>query len=454
MSTFSASNPFENIHKDVLESKPEDDEGKARLVEELKSRAKKEFAQKYMPAAERLWSRAIELVPDATLHANRSAARLQMGKIDDALADANAAVKLDPAYSKAFYRQGQACDRLKRYAEAIGAYEAGLKLEPDSKVFKGALAKAQEAKRKLEDEPPPLEPARDVAPSLDDMRAGVSSFDKSAAPAGTTRVTAGIETDEEFKQRMAKTGGPVATGPMAKTSAPAAPRTANWSSGDAGEDGEGGEKIRGYKLDSQGRKTTFFNNELSDEAKALIGDIAPKKIATADEAKLNVTQGNSAWNQGGTWEETSRTPWAKERIPALLEGLSFELPTAALAGADAAFVPGTAPAVWLKEVSKVAGDASINRARGRTKHIFDLRVECSWQMPMAAGLASGSLIFPDVSGDAVDDGELEAEVTVDKSSPRDAASFVDAFVKNPSQGLVPVAAAELKKFAAELRAMT
>ena len=75
MSTFSASNPFENIHKDVLESEPEDDEGKARLVDELKSRAKKEFAQKYMPAAERLWSRAIELVPDATLHANRSAAR-------------------------------------------------------------------------------------------------------------------------------------------------------------------------------------------------------------------------------------------------------------------------------------------------------------------------------------------------------------------------------------------
>lgn len=448
MSTFSASNPFENIHKDVLAAEPEDDEGRERLVDELKSRAKKEFAQKYMPAAERLWSRAIELAPDATLHANRSAARLQMGQCEAALADAKDAVRLDPAYSKAFYRQGQACDKLKRYADAIGAYEAGLKLEPDSKVFKGALAKAQAAKQKADDEPPPLE-MKEAAPSLEEMRAGVSSFDKSAAS-----TTAGLETDEEFKQRMAKTGGPVATGPMAAKAGGSAPRTAKWSSGEAGEDDDGGEKIRGYKLDSQGRKTTFFNNELSDEARALIGDIAPKKIATAADAALDVKQGNSAWNQAGTWEETSRTPWAKERLPAVLEGLSFDLPTGALAGADGAFVPGTTPAVWLQSVGKVTGDASINRARGKTKHVFDLRVECTWQLPMAAGLATGTLVFPDVSGDAVDDGELEATVTVDKTSPTDAASFIDAFVKNTSQGLVPVAVAELKKFAAEFRAMS
>merc|ERR1719488_388424 len=120
MSTFSSGgNPFENIHKDVLESEPEDDEGRARLVDELKSRAKKEFAQKYMPAA----------------------ARLTQGKCAEALADATEATRLDPAYAKAFYRRGQACDRLKRHAEAVAAYEAGLALEPDSKVFKAALAK-------------------------------------------------------------------------------------------------------------------------------------------------------------------------------------------------------------------------------------------------------------------------------------------------------------------------
>ena len=39
--------------------------------------------------------------------------------------------------------------------------------------------------------------------------------------------------------------------------------------------------MRGYKVDSQGRKTTFFNNELDDKTKALIGDIAPKKVEKA-----------------------------------------------------------------------------------------------------------------------------------------------------------------------------
>ena len=43
---------------------------------------------------------------------------------------------------------------------------------------------------------------------------------------------------------------------------------------------EGGD-MRGYKVDSQGRKTTFFNNELDDKTKALIGDIAPKKVEKA-----------------------------------------------------------------------------------------------------------------------------------------------------------------------------
>ena len=101
----------------MLESEPEDDEAKARLVEELKARAKREFAQKYMPAAERLWSRALELAPDATLHANRSAARLTQGKAEAALEDARAATRLDPTYAKAFYRAGQACDKLSRGAD-------------------------------------------------------------------------------------------------------------------------------------------------------------------------------------------------------------------------------------------------------------------------------------------------------------------------------------------------
>ena len=65
-------------------------------------------------------------------------------------------------------------------------------------------------------------------------------------------------------------------------------------------------KIRGYKLTSDGRKTTFFNNELDEKTKALIGSIAPQKIKTvpgACDANGGVgVGGGSAWNAAGTFE--------------------------------------------------------------------------------------------------------------------------------------------------------
>ena len=38
------------------------------------------------------------------------------------------------------------------------------------------------------------------------------------------------------------------------------------------------DKFRGYKTLSDGRKTTYFNMERTEEEKALIGDITPKRI--------------------------------------------------------------------------------------------------------------------------------------------------------------------------------
>ena len=74
--------------------------------------------------------------------------------------------------------------------------------------------------------------------------------------------------------------------------------------------------MRGYKVDSQGRKTTFFNNELDDKTKALIGDIAPKKVAAPTQMK--VVEGASSWNQAGTFESKDHTKWAKAWLGAPL----------------------------------------------------------------------------------------------------------------------------------------
>ena len=82
--------------------------------------------------------------------------------------------------------------------------------------------------------------------------------------------------------------------------------------------------MKGYKITADGKKTTFFNHDLDDEAKRLIGDIRPKKIeGDGDSAGPTPTPvaGTSAWNSAGTWEERSLTPWGKEKMTELLEGI-------------------------------------------------------------------------------------------------------------------------------------
>lgn len=77
------------------------------------------------------------------------------------------------------------------------------------------------------------------------------------------------------------------------------------------EEEENENKIRGYKLTTDGRKTTFFNNEMDEQTKALIGNTAPQKIECSDVTQAGagagaggggVSNGGSAWNAAGTFE--------------------------------------------------------------------------------------------------------------------------------------------------------
>jgi hypothetical protein len=72
-------------------------------------------------------------------------------------------------------------------------------------------------------------------------------------------------------------------------------------------------RLRGYKITADGRKTTYFNTELTEEAKALIGDIAPKKITpttgTSSDGDVSAADAaataGSAWNTAGTLRATA-----------------------------------------------------------------------------------------------------------------------------------------------------
>jgi tetratricopeptide (TPR) repeat protein len=96
---FGGDTPFTE-HGDVLTADPQDAQGKAALVEELKSRARGAFAAKNYPVAERLYSKGLQVLPDAALYANRSAIRVGLGRHEAALDDAESALKTDPTYVK------------------------------------------------------------------------------------------------------------------------------------------------------------------------------------------------------------------------------------------------------------------------------------------------------------------------------------------------------------------
>lgn len=69
-------------------------------------------------------------------YSNRSNAYVQLKRYEEALADANKAVQLDPKWPRGYGRKGVALFFLGRYAEARDAYEEGLKVEPGNESFK------------------------------------------------------------------------------------------------------------------------------------------------------------------------------------------------------------------------------------------------------------------------------------------------------------------------------
>lgn len=407
------------MHRDVLDANPEDEVGKDRLTEELKSRAKGAMKDKNFPVADALYGKAIEVKPDATLHSNRSMARFGLGRFDDALSDALSASELDPSFAKAFYRKGQALSKLKRHAEAVTAYETGLALEPDSKVFKKLIGEAQIAAEEAENEPPPLEPQQETEA---EFLARVT--DKNKVPATSSSSSASSTSKPSSSSTSSSTAS------TRNTSAAA----------DDDDDVSDGSKLRGYKLTSDGRKTSYFNNEMDAKTKELIGDIRPQKLETVPAAAATAPTGGttSAWNTAGTWESRNMTSWATGHLEGLLKAATFVL-------------PNNMGTVVVHEVKNMTGDAEIISRRGKIKFPFDFSFEVHWRVDLAgSGPCKGVLKFPDVTPDC--DGEFEATFEVDRSTPPAARGVLDAFVRSPSEGLRPAIASAIETFMTDFQA--
>jgi len=201
---------------------------------------------------------------------------------------------------------------------------------------------------------------------------------------------------------------------------------------------------RGYKTTSDGRKTTFFNNELDAQTKELIGDIAPKRLeAAATEAAVAPavpSEQGSAWNAAGTFESKDLTPWATARLQELLK--------------EAQCSPGSA-VVRVTEVA-ITGDGEVVAARGKRKHIYDFTAVLQWSLmltegPGSAGVVKGEMTIRDI--DADEGGEYDVgEVKVAGAPSPQQLAAVGSLVKSASTGLQPQLFQRLDAFRVEFKA--
>ena len=82
---------------------------------------------------------------DHVFFSNRSAAYLSKGDGANALTDAEQCIQLNSQWAKGYSRKGAALHSLKRYDEAVAAYEAGLAIAPADAGLQSGLAEVKKA---------------------------------------------------------------------------------------------------------------------------------------------------------------------------------------------------------------------------------------------------------------------------------------------------------------------
>ncbi|CAF1014459.1 unnamed protein product [Rotaria magnacalcarata] len=110
----------------------------------IKAQANEAFKNGDYETATELYSKAIEIHPDAILYSNRSFAYLRREWYGYALIDAKKALEYDSKYIKAFYRRASSYMALGKYALALSDYEYVTKACPNDK---DATMKYEECKK-------------------------------------------------------------------------------------------------------------------------------------------------------------------------------------------------------------------------------------------------------------------------------------------------------------------
>lgn len=370
--------PFGNSpHRDVLEAPiPVDGVSRLVLLQELKNRGKAAVQGTQYPDAIALYQKALEVTTDgkeqSILESNLSLCHQKMGYYEAAVETGQRATVHDPTYVKGWWRLGQAFGGLHRYDRAVEAMQEAVKREPSNKAIRKELEKFQalKATQPLETLPsssaPPVVSSSNTAPSK--------------GPATSTAATS------KPSATAAASPPPLPT-PVVKVD---------------GEEFSASDIVRGYKV-VNGKKTSYFHNELSQDAAKLIGDIAPKKLdpATMTQQPSGGTDAEStlvsAWNKAGTWEERDVTTWAVDALKSAITATRHTW-------------DGYSATVQSCEVK---GHASVAMVRGKKRYIYEFDLQVNWQVHSVDStvlLASGKLHFPEIDGTC--SGVYEADASV------------------------------------------
>jgi tetratricopeptide (TPR) repeat protein len=410
-----------SAHRPVLEANPDTPASKAALVEELQSRGRAAVGAKSWMDAKLLYEKAVTIcTPDKTalFQANLSLVLRTMGELEPARIAAQQSVDADAVYVKGWWRLGQALQALKQPQEALTALETAKNLEPTNKALVNEYVKVQklveeEAKlvAELKSEQEAAAAAAAAEGTLDPME---SDTDK---PTKTT-----TSSSQPSKVSTLLAGATI-------TTAPAHMDTDDKDNKNKDNSNKSDADLRGYKV-VNGKKTSYFHNELSEEAKNLIGDIAPKKLeVVATSTPTEPGDGTSVWNKAGTWEEKNVTKWANEALKEKVLATTFVLPTSS---------PAPGALVSVTQVTTLDGShASFAKVRGKTKYIYEYALSLEWQLTHVSGADStidmecrGKLRIPDIDG-TIDMGEgydMEGFV-VDHASDDTVRPLLERFVQ-------------------------
>jgi tetratricopeptide (TPR) repeat protein len=171
--------------------------------------------------------------------------------------------------------------------------------------------------------------------------------------------------------------------------------------------------LRGYKKTSDGRTTSYFTRELSEQEKKILGDTAPQKLDAVPADGPAVISPSlsaegrgiaSAWNQAGTWEEKNTTDWCTSHLKSKLLSATAHLP-----GGDYVAV--------VTKVQDLSGEASVALTGGKKRYIFDYHLTLLYEVKDDSDdtiIASGSFRFEICSASH---DELEVDVLAWKKPP-------------------------------------